>query len=39
MYIWNVLIFKNLCFHNLSRLFEFDFSSDKQSYNYNTHVH
>ena len=29
---------KNLCLHNLSSLLNFDFSSDKQSYNYNTHV-
>jgi len=27
MNIWNVLLFKNLCFHDLSRLLKFDFSS------------
>jgi len=39
MYIWNVLIFKNLRLHDLSRLLKFDFSSYKQRYNNNTHVH
>jgi len=39
MDIWNVMLFKNLCFHDLSRLLNFDFSSDKQSYNYNAHIH
>jgi len=28
MDIWIVLRFKNLCFHDLSRLLKFDFSSD-----------
>jgi len=28
MDIWNVLLFKNLCSHDLSRLLKFDFSSD-----------
>jgi len=28
MDIWNVLLFKNLRFHDSSRLLEFDFSSD-----------
>jgi len=28
MDIWIVLLFKNLCFHDLSRLLKFDFSSD-----------
>jgi len=39
MDIWDVLLSKNLRLHNLSRLLKFDFSSDKQCYNYNTHVH
>jgi len=28
MDIWNVLLFKKLRFHDLSRLLKFDFSSD-----------
>jgi len=39
MDIWNVLLFKYLRLHNLSRLLKFDFSSYEQRYNYNTHVH
>jgi len=39
MNIWDVLLFKNLRLHNLSRFLKFDFSSDKQGYNYNTHIH
>jgi len=39
MNIWDVLPFKNLRLHNLSRFLKFDFSSYEQRYNYNTHVH
>jgi len=39
MDIWNVLLFKNLRLHNLSRLLKFDFSPDKQRYYHNTHIH
>jgi len=39
MDIWNVLLSKNLRLHKLSHYLELDFSSDKQSYNYNAHVH